>query len=223
MTKYVAYYRVSTDRQGRSGLGLEAQQASIESFLEGHPKASLVGEHREVESGGKDDRPKLTAALATSRALGATLLIAKLDRLSRDAAFLLNLQKSGVKFVAADMPDANELTVGIMAVVAQAERQMISKRTKEALAAAKARGQKLGGYRGGPAPSDASREKSLVARRERAKTHAEDMRHIIDGLREDGVTGLRGIARSLTELGAETITGKSQWTPSGVKVLLERI
>jgi DNA invertase Pin-like site-specific DNA recombinase len=220
MTKYVAYYRVSTDRQGRSGLGLEAQQASIEAFLESHPKASLVDEHREVESGRKDDRPKLTAALATCRALGATLLIAKFDRLSRDAHFLLGLQKSGVKFVAADMPDANELTVGIMAVVAQAEGRMISKRTKEALARSK---KKLGGYRGGPAPSDASREKSLMARREKAKAHAENLRHIVEGLKEDGVTGFRGIARRLTEIGAETVTGKDQWTPTGVKVLLERL
>lgn len=223
MTKYVAYYRVSTDRQGRSGLGLAAQQASIASFLESHPKASLVGEHQEVESGKKDDRPKLINALATCRALGATLLIAKLDRLSRDAHFLLGLQKAGVPFVAADMPDANELTVGIMAVVAQAERQMISKRTKEALAAAKARGQKLGGYRGGPVPSDASRVKSLVARQDKAKAHAENLKHIITNLKEEGVTSLREIARRLSELGAETVTGKTQWTPTGVKVLLERL
>lgn len=223
MTKYVAYYRVSTDRQGRSGLGLEAQQASIESFLESHPKGSLVGEHQEIESGKKDDRPKLLEALATCKALGATLLIAKLDRLSRDAHFLLGLQKAGVPFVAADMPDANELTVGIMAVVAQAERQMISKRTKEALAAAKARGTKLGGYRGGPVPSDDARMKGLAVRNEKAQAHAQNMKHIIDGLKDEGVTGLRGIARRLTELGAETITGKTRWTPTGVKHLLERI
>ena len=223
MTKYVAYYRVSTDRQGRSGLGLEAQQASLKAFLENHPKASLMGEHQEVESGKKDDRPRLAEAMATCKAIGATLLIAKLDRLSRDAHFLLGLQKAGVPFVAADMPDANELTVGIMAVVAQAERQMISKRTKEALAAAKARGQELGGYRGGPVPSDISRKKGLRVRQEKAKAHAENLRHIIEGLKEDGVTGLRGIARKLSELGAETITGKTEWTPTGVKVLLERL
>src|SRR3982751_4388726 len=141
--RYVSYLRVSTDRQGRSGLGLEAQRRAVEDFLNGG-RWELIDEFVEVESGKREDRPKLAEALALCRLHNATLVIAKLDRLSRDAAFLLGLQKAGVRFVAADMPEANELVVGIMAVVAQAERKMISARTKAALTAAKARGVRLG-------------------------------------------------------------------------------
>src|ERR1700758_2500388 len=143
--RFVAYYRVSTARQGRSGLGLEAQQRAVADYLNGG-SWKLVGAFTEVESGKRDDRPVLAEALAACRVHRATLVIAKLDRLARDAHFLLGLQKAGVKFRAADMPEANEMVVGIMAVVAQAERKMISERTKAALAAAMARGQKLGGF-----------------------------------------------------------------------------
>ncbi len=140
---FVSYLRVSTERQGRSGLWLEAQRKAVADFLTGGSWRH-VAELVEVESGSRDNRPRLSEAMALCRLHGATLVIAKLDRLSRDAAFLLNLQKAGVRFVAADMPEANELVVGIMAVVAQAERKMISTRTKAALAAAKARGVRLG-------------------------------------------------------------------------------
>src|SRR4051812_27014736 len=143
MAGYVAYYRVSTARQGRSGLGLEAQQSAGRGYLDGG--SCLLAERVEVESGKRDaNRPKLQDALRLCRVHNATLVIAKLDRLSRDAHFLLGLQKAGVKFVAADMPEANEMVVGLLAVIAQAERKMISSRTKAALAAAKARGTKLG-------------------------------------------------------------------------------
>ena len=141
--RFVSYLRVSTDRQGRSGLGLEAQRKAVDDFLNGG-RWKLIAEFVEVESGKRDDRPKLAEALALCRLHNAVLVIAKLDRLSRDAHFLLGLQKAGVRFVAADMPEANEMVVGIMAVVAQAERKMISARTKAALAAAKARGKRLG-------------------------------------------------------------------------------
>src|SRR5215210_1373416 len=141
--RFVSYLRVSTDRQGRSGLGLEGQRKAVTDFLNGG-RWDLIAEFVEVESGKRDDRPKLAEALALCRLHNATLVIAKLDRLSRDAAFLLGLQKAGVRFVAADMPEANELVVGIMAVVAQAERKMISARTKAALAAAKAKGVQFG-------------------------------------------------------------------------------
>lgn len=124
---FISYLRVSTERQGRSGLGLEAQRRAVADFLAGG--AELV----EVESGSPNGRPRLAEAMALCRLHRVTLVIAKLDRLSRDAAFLLNLQKAGVRFVAADMPEANELVVGIMAVVAQAERKMISARTKGGL------------------------------------------------------------------------------------------
>jgi DNA invertase Pin-like site-specific DNA recombinase len=147
--KFVAYYRVSTQKQGKSGLGLDGQRQAVESFLNGG-NWKLVGEFTEVESGKRDDRPELTRAMHQARLTGATLLVAKLDRLSRDAAFLLNLSKSGIEVRACDMPDANTMMFGVMALVAQHERELISKRTKDALAAAKVRGTPLGGYKGGP-------------------------------------------------------------------------
>jgi len=143
----VAYYRVSTPKQGRSGLGLEAQRHAVEGYLNGGDW-QIVGEFTEIETGKRADRPALAKALAMCRLHGARLVIAKLDRLSRNAHFLLGLKESGVDFVAADMPNANRLTVGIMAMVAEDEAQRISQRTKAALAAAKRRGVKLGGDRG---------------------------------------------------------------------------
>src|SRR5690242_11022885 len=125
--RFVAYYRVSTAAQGRSGLGLEAQREAVRAFLDGG-RWRLVGEFEEVESGKNDDRPQLGAALNACRLKSATLVIAKLDRLSRDAAFLIGLEKSGVEFVAADMPNANRLTVRLMAVLAQEERELIAQR-----------------------------------------------------------------------------------------------
>src|SRR5215213_3033543 len=141
--RFVSYLRVSTAKQGHSGLGLEAQRQAVADYLNGG-QWQLVTEVVEIESGKRSDRPKLEEALRLCRLHNATLVIAKLDRLSRDAHFLLGLEKAGVDFVAADMPSANRLTVGIMAMVADEERRLISKRTKEALAAAKARGVKLG-------------------------------------------------------------------------------
>ena len=144
--RFVSYLRVSTQRQGRSGLGLEAQRKAVADYLNGG-RWRLVSELIEVESGANANRPKLAEALALCRSHRATLVVAKLDRLARDAHFLLGLQKAGVDFVAADMPSANRMTVGIMALVAEEERRMISARTKAALAAAKVRGVKLGGRR----------------------------------------------------------------------------
>src|SRR6202162_2274169 len=141
--RYVAYYHVSTDRQGRSGLGLEAQRTAVEALLKRSP-GTLRAEFTEVQSGKDDDRPQLREALKLCRLTNSTLLIAKLDRLSRNVAFLATLQQSGTKFVACDLPEANELVVHILAAVAQAERKAISERTKAALARAKARGLRLG-------------------------------------------------------------------------------
>src|SRR5688572_18826794 len=120
--EHVAYYRVSTAQQGRSGLGLEAQRSAVMEYLNGG-SWKLAGEFVEVESGKRDDRPELMKALALCELTGATLVVAKLDRLSRNVAFLATLQESGVPFVAADMPQANELTIHILAAVAQAERK----------------------------------------------------------------------------------------------------
>lgn len=145
--RLVADERVSTARQGASGLGLEAQRKVIEDFAASRG-AEVLARFTEVESGRKADRPELAKALHVAKVTGATLVIAKLDRLSRNAAFLLALRDSGVRFVAVDMPEANDLTVGIMALVAQAEREAISRRTKEARAVAKARGVKLGNPNG---------------------------------------------------------------------------
>lgn len=158
--KWISYLRVSTDRQGASGLGIETQRSAVTSFLNGG-RWELIREFVEVESGGKNDRVHLAEALRMCRLYGAKLVIAKLDRLSRDAHFLLGLEKAGVDFVAADMPNANRLTIGIMAMVAEAERRMISRRIKEALAAAKARGRKLGGKRNS-ALSDVCRQASAA-------------------------------------------------------------
>jgi len=141
--QFVAYYRVSTQRQGRSGLGIDAQKKAVLDFLDGG-RWSLVAAFEEHETGRDNDRPKLREAMALCRVRNATLVIARIDRLSRNAHFLLGLQEAKVRFVAADMPDANELTVGIMAVIAQAESKRISANTKAAMAAARARGRKLG-------------------------------------------------------------------------------
>lgn len=141
--KFVAYFRVSTDRQGKSGLGLEAQRQAVTDYLNGG-RWAFVGEFTEIESGKRNDRPQLAAALAACKKLKAKLVIAKLDRLGRNLAFIATLMESGVEFVAVDNPHANKLTVHILAAVAQHEREMISERTKAALAAAKRRGKRLG-------------------------------------------------------------------------------
>src|SRR5262245_29610638 len=141
--KFIAYFRVSTDRQGKSGLGFEAQRETVMNYLNGG-RWTLVGEFTEVESGKRADRPELEKALAACKKQKAKLVIAKLDRLSRNLAFIATLMESGVEFVAVDNPHANKLTVHILAAVAQHEREMVSERTKAALAAAKKRGQVLG-------------------------------------------------------------------------------
>jgi DNA invertase Pin-like site-specific DNA recombinase len=142
MSAFVAYYRVSTDRQGESGLGLEAQRASVARFTHG---ASLLSEFQEIESGKRHtNRPQLAAALDICRRQKATLVIARLDRLARNVHFISGLMESGVDFVAVDMPQANRLTIHILAAVAEHEREAISQRTKAALGAAKTRGTKLG-------------------------------------------------------------------------------
>ena len=217
--RYVSYLRVSTDRQGRSGLGLEAQRKAVEDFLNGG-RWDLIAEFVEVESGKRDDRPKLAEALGLCRLHNATLVIAKLDRLSRDAAFLLGLQKAGVRFVAADMPEANELVVGIMAVVAQAERKMISARTKAALAAAKARGARLGKPEN-LRNQDAGRMQGRARRSAMAAERTADLRPIIMDVRASGASSLREIAAGLNQRGIPAARG-GPWSAVQVKRALER-
>jgi DNA invertase Pin-like site-specific DNA recombinase len=219
--KFIAYYRVSTDKQGQSGLGLEAQQKAVADYLNGG-KCALIKEYTEVESGKVNNRPQLAEAIQTCRAYGAKLVIAKLDRLSRDAHFLLGLEKAGIDFVAADMPNANRLTVGIMAMVAEEERRMISKRTKEALAAAKARGTRLGGDRG-VTPTPESRARARDAVQKRATSRAADIAPIIRTLQAAGAESLGAIARGLNEAGIPTARGQGKWSATQVKRTVRRL
>jgi len=218
--KWISYLRVSTGRQGRSGLGLEAQRAAVESFLNGG-NWKLVKEFVEVESGKNDDRPILAQALKACRLYGAKLVIAKLDRLSRDAHFLLGLEKAGTDFVAADMPNANRLTVGIMAMVAQEERRMISERTKAALAAAKKRGVKLGGYRAGAEMTAKIRKAGNEANAQKAAQRAADIAPIIADLQAAGATSLQAIAGGLNDRSIPTARGGS-WSATQVMRVLAR-
>lgn len=215
--KFVAYYRVSTAEQGRSGLGLEAQRSVVQAFLNGG-KWTLLAEHTEIESGKRDDRPELAKALQACGLTGSTLVIAKLDRLSRDAAFLLNLEKAGVDFIAADMPNANRLTVRLMSVIAQEEREMISARTKAALGAAKARGVKLGGFRAG---SRVDNSLGTEALQRRADAFAAQVGPIIAELRGSGLS-LRQIGAALTARGIRTARGGA-WSADAVRAVLLRM
>jgi DNA invertase Pin-like site-specific DNA recombinase len=222
---FVAYARVSTDKQGRSGLGLEAQEAAIRAFL--RPGDRLLAPiFVEVESGRRTDRPELVKALERCRVTGATLLLAKLDRLSRDAHFLLGLGKAGVEFVAADMPHANRLTVGIMALVAEEEARAISARTKAALAAAKARGTQLGGVRPGqrlPSEEDAQRGRKAGAEANRAAATraALSVAHRVEELRSAGQS-LEKVAQQLQAEGVATARGGA-WTATAVRRVLQRV
>lgn len=225
---FVTYKRVSTKRQGESGLGLEAQEAAIASFLNGGDW-KVVGEFTEVESGKRDDnRPELHKAIRLARATGARLLIAKLDRLSRNAAFLLNLRDSGIDFICADMPEANRLTVGILALVAEQERDMISARTKAALAAAKARGTQLGNPNG--AECIRRNGKHLEGSRkggEGYKAKADDRAEALRGyveefMRECESRNLSRIAEKLNAASIQTPRG-GQWQAVQVGRLLDRL
>jgi DNA invertase Pin-like site-specific DNA recombinase len=219
--RFISYLRVSTERQGRSGLGLEAQRRAVEDFLNGG-HWTVIKEFVEVESGKRDDRPQLAEALQLCKLTGAKLVIAKLDRLSRDAHFLLGLQKAGVPFVAADMPEANEMVVGIMAVVAQAERKMISERTKAALAVAKRRGVKLGNPNGAQHLVGLGNGAAIAKVRDNAERRSESLRPVIAEIRGVGITSVRGICAELNARGILT-PRQGNWHPTSVARLLERL
>jgi DNA invertase Pin-like site-specific DNA recombinase len=206
---------VSTGRQGRSGLGLEAQRKSVDDFLNGGAK--VVKEFVEVESGKKSDRPILAEAIKACRLYGAKLVIAKIDRLGRDAHFLL-----GLDFVAADMPNANRFTVGIMAMIAEEERRMISRRTKDALAAAKRRGVKLGGYRAGSRLTAKARKAGQEANARIAAERAAYVMPVIAELQAAGAVSLRAIAVGLNARGIPTARGIGPWSATQVLRTLGR-
>ena len=218
--RYVAYYRVSTARQGRSGLGLDAQQASVKEFLRA-TGGTLAADFVEVQSGKDNQRPKLAEALKLCRLTHSTLLIAKLDRLSRNAAFLLTLQESGARFVACDTPDMNETVVGIMAVIAQAERRAISERTKAALSAAKRRGVKLGNPSLQPGTKTSARHASKAAQAI-AKDRAEELREVMHDARQRGCESLRDYASHLNTLGIATPRG-GVWKAASVSRLKRQL
>lgn len=211
--KFIAYFRVSTDRQGRSGLGLEAQRSTVTGYAAG--RGEILGEFTEIESGRKVDRPQLEAALELAARHPATLIIARLDRLARNVAFIANLMDSRVDFVACDMPEANRLTLHILAAVAEHERDMISQRTKAALAAAKARGTRLGN------PDSKTARKAATARLiAKADQFAATVQPMAEGLALQGLS-LREIARRLNDRGIKTSRGKT-WQATTVRNLLAR-
>lgn len=233
-SRWVAYYRVSTDQQGRSGLGLEAQREAVGRHV-ATSGGVIVAEFQEIESGKRNDRPQIAAALAACRAQRATLIIAKLDRLARNVAFISGLMESGVDFVAADMPMANRLTVHILAAVAEHEREMISARTKAALAVVKAecdagRGwvSRRSGNRivrlGSPV---ATRERGTVAatlaRKRQARRRAADAAPYIEAARRAGCATLSEIGEALTARGVRTPAGGAEWRPEQVRRALARI
>ena len=215
MTKFVAYYRVSTKRQGQSGLGLEAQQSAVRAFIGG---GQIVAEFTEVESGKRNDRPELAAALAAARAHRAVLVVAKLDRLARNVEFTAKLMNSGVEFVACDVPSANKLTIHILAAVAEAERDAISARTKAALAQST---KKLGGKREKQrAPTEAERATAARVKRENAATRAADIVPLIHEIKAAGITSAAGVAKALNDRGIRTARG-GHWQAIQVQRVLE--
>lgn len=217
--KFVAYYRVSTQRQGQSGLGLEAQKAAVAAFLNGG-NWTLVAEIVEVESGKRSDRPKLAEALRLCRLHKAKLLCAKLDRLSRSVSFISSLMESGVKFQAVDMPDVNDMVLHILASVAQGEAKAISERTRVALQAAKARGTVLGGLRWDiTSVGEQGRAAALQTRQEKAAKYRADVLPVIQEKQRQGATSLRAIADALNVDGTPAPRGGS-WSPVQVRRIL---
>jgi DNA invertase Pin-like site-specific DNA recombinase len=223
--KFISYLRVSTARQGVSGLGLEAQREAVAQHLNGGSWV-LVQEVVEVESGKRNDRPALAEALRLCRKHRATLIIAKLDRLARNVHFISGLMESGVEFVAVDMPQANRFVVHILAAVAEQEAEAISKRTKAALEAAKARGTKLGGRRvTAERFSEIAKEGRKVASavlRAKSAAHREELRPAIEEIKATGATSLRAIATELNSRDEPTPRG-GRWSAVQVSRVLNRV
>jgi DNA invertase Pin-like site-specific DNA recombinase len=219
--RFVSYFRVSTKRQGESGLGLEAQREAVRKFV---GDGQVVASFEEVESGGRSDRPALDAALRACRLRNATLVIAKLDRLARSVAFVSRLMEEGVDFVAVDNPNANRLTVHLLAAIAEHERELISQRTKAALQAAKARGVKLGNPRGADTMrehGEMARTRSMQVRMERSASRASEVVSIIEDVQAAGPLSLRGLAAELNNRTIPAPRG-GEWTAVQVRRVLAR-
>jgi len=238
--KFVAYYRVSTDKQGKSGLGLAAQKEAVANYLNGG-NWKLIDEKKEVESGKRADRPRLAEALKLCKLTGATLIVAKLDRLSRNVHFLTGLLEAKVPIIFCDLLDVSgpvgEFMLGMMAQVAQLEARMISKRTKEALGAVRATIEREGRYvtkqgkviTGLGSPHHAQEPlrgnatiKASQALRKQADEHAERLRDMMTSLQAQGFTSTRKLATALNESGIRSAQGKS-WHASAVSRLLARL
>lgn len=212
--KYVTYFRVSTTKQGVSGLGIEAQRAAVNQYLATRP-GDVLGEFVEVASGKKNDRPQLQAALRMCRLTGATLLIAKLDRLSRNRSFLMALDESKLDFVCCDMPEANSLTIGFMAIMADYESKLISQRTKAALAVAKARGVTLGNKRLDEIRCTDTKAATAAKQAKTAARNAEIKSVVSELIQLHGRESTRALAKRLNDAGYRTYTGK-EWSATQV-------
>jgi DNA invertase Pin-like site-specific DNA recombinase len=232
--KAVAYYRVSTTAQGRSGLGLEAQRAAVADLTRARD-LKLLAEFTEIESGKQNDRPVLSEAMHHARLTNAVLVIAKLDRLSRNAAFLLTLRDSGVRFLAADVPDANDLTIGVLAVIAQAEREAISRRTKEALAAIRQKTERgeahvsarsgrtvsrLGNPTGSAALAGFAGDLTLArqAKADRTSQRRRDIEQVVQAIKAAGHASAYAIAAELNRRGIASPRG-GRWYASTAMAL----
>ena len=215
--RFVSYYRVSTTQQGTSGLGLDAQREAVQRHVR-TAGGAIVAEFTEIESGKKNDRPQIAAALAACRLRRATLVIAKLDRLARNVFFISSLMESGVDFVACDNVHATRLTIHILAAVAEHEREMISQRTIAALAAAKARGVRLGN----PHLRAGDTRRARRVRTALADRHAGDVAPYIEAARAAGCSSLGELARALTARGIATPAGGRDWSPTQVSRILAR-
>jgi DNA invertase Pin-like site-specific DNA recombinase len=221
--RIVVYKRVSTQKQGASGLGLEAQEETIRRYID-TTSAQVMGEFTEVESGRNGDRPQLDKALHRAKVTGSTLVVATIDRVTRNASFWFKLRDSGQKVIAAEMPEAGEFLAGILAVVAEYEGKRISERTKAALASAKARGVRLGNPHGLEVLQSAGKgtAAALAAIKTNADHHAANISPIIDELQAEGISSLEALASALNERGILTRRG-GRWHKSTVRDLLIRL
>lgn len=213
---YIAYYRVSTNRQGVSGLGLESQRQTVKEFIK--DDTLIIAEYTEVESGKKKDRPELLKAIEHAKNTGSRLVVAKLDRLARNVSFVSSLRESGVDFVCADMPDANSLTIHIISAIAEMERDLISKRTKDALKVARQRGVELG------SPGNLTktgRKKGSKRMKEIASQNSKQSAALIKQIVKNGNATLQSIADILNDNGFRTAKGK-EFNPIQVSRIMKR-